>query len=541
MSTSAPSELNLDIWLQPKQLALWHLVDESPFLNIGYGGRRGGGKSGGVRRILILRRLKYAETNGIILRRTYKELFQNHIEPLFREYPVTRDWWVEKHKYIDFPNGSKLYFGYAEHEKDVEDLFGSEFGDIAAEEAGLFRRSELEKMRGSCRWQGVPGFRAKMIYSFMPRGLSHFYLKRVFVDKEYEGVEKPSDFTFLEAFGWDNVKWVEEALREDGMNAKDFYSWDEEARKAYFLARSDYARQLLSISDEGLRNAWLEGDWGSFEGLVFPELKESLHDLDQWMPKFKPVAEWRREFEGIGCKLISAIDWADSGQTGAEECAIDEHENMFFFDEYAARNRTVKDHTASVLGMLKEHGRQEYTLMDLPVNNINQDELFSIQQAFELAGLRTTPAHRANISIGLDLLKQCLRIDKTRIHPFTKQRGSPRIFISKSRCPSLWRQMKELQQMVDSDTGKVSYVGEDDNLDPARYIAMSRPQAPRVPVSVAVDRKLIAYAEARGKEVEDLDLNTVHMLHRQATLREQELRKRNQRGGGRGRVWRPRS
>jgi hypothetical protein len=156
---------------------------------------------------------------------------------------------------------------------------------------------------------------------------------------------------------------------------------------------------------------------------------------------------------------------------------VDADENIFFFDEYAHRNRTVMEHAADLTAMLNSHGRQEYTLMDLPVNNINQANLFSIQDAFRRAGLITIQAHRANIQIGLDLMKSMLKVDPNRVHPFTHELGSPRMFISRRRCPVLWKQMAELQRAMDAETGKVKYIGEDDNLDPARYIAMSRPRA----------------------------------------------------------------
>lgn len=461
--------LDLEIALQPKQDDLWSLVDESPFIDIGYGGRRGGGKSGGMRRILLLRRLKYARTNGLIIRRTYDELYKNHIEPLWREYPIMQDWWVDKHKSIVFPNGSKLFFGYAEHEKDVDKFVGSEFGDICAEEAGLFSKRELQKLKGSCRWTGNTQFTPKMLYSFMPQGLSHFYLKRIFIDREYEATEDPAQFAFVEAYGWDNVEWCRKLLAADGLTDKDFYRWSPEQRKQYFL-KSDYAKVLLSL-DEDLRAAWLDGSWEKFEGIVFPMLSEKVHDLDRFQLPFIP----RR------CKLISAVDWADSGTTAATQSAFDEADNMMTFDEYCKPNRLVSEHTHDILAMLNGHGPQEYTLMDLPVNNINQADLMSIQKEFKLAGLNTVAAHRANIEMGLNLLKEMLKVDPKRRHPFTGQMGSPRLFISKSKCPMAWQQMKELQKIVDVDTGKVKYIGRDDSLDTVRYKAMSRPKPVIVP------------------------------------------------------------
>lgn len=469
MSPSAESarEINFDIALQPKQDDLWKLVDESPFTNLGYGGRRGGGKSGGMRRIFMARRLKYNETNGILIRRTYQELYQNHLEPMFREYPQLKDCWVEKHKYLDFPNGSKLYFGYAQHEIDVDKLFGSEFADIGVEEAGLFTQRELEKMKGSNRWTGNSEITPKMLSTFMPGGRSHFYLKRVFIDKLYEENEDGTSYAFLEAYGWDNVEWCRKMLLKDGMTDIDFYSWSEAARKAYFL-KSEYAAKLLSITDENLRQAWIEGNWDKFEGIVFPELREDVHDLDRFAFPFQPTTH----------KLASALDWAASGTTACEESAIDEAENLFFFDEYSAKNKLVSEHCAKILEMLRGHGPQEYTLMDLPVHVLNQYEMASIQREFANAGLFTVQAHRAHIEMGLNLLKEYLKVDPKRKHPFTQRMGSPRLFISKKKCPVLWKQMRELQRMIDLETGKVKFVGEDDSLDPARYIAMSRPHAP---------------------------------------------------------------
>ena len=471
--------------MQPKQDELWELVDESPFTDIGYGGRRGGGKSGGMRRILILRRLKYAQTNGLILRRTYLELYQNHLEPLFREFPYMRQWWVEKHKFLEFPNGSKLYFGYAQHERDVDDFVGSEFGDVCVEEAGLFSERELQKLKGSNRWKGVPGFVPKMLYSFMPAGRSHFYLKEHFVD----AITRPKNHAFLEAYGWDNVEWCRGLLEQEGFKDTDFYGWPDEMRKSYFL-RSEYGQKLLSITDENLRQAWLEGNWDQFEGIVFPELRDDTHNLDHFQFPFKPQ----------GCTLLSALDWAATGTTAATQSAYDSEENLFIFDEYCQKNRLVSEHSQEIIRMLTSHGKQEYTLMDLPVNVLNQSEMASIQREFSLAGLFTVQAHRAHIEMGINLLKEYLKVDPERVHPFTGQKGSPRLFLSKKCCPNAWRQMKELQRMIDIETGKVKFVGEDDALDTVRYQAMSRPHAPKKVLDFSPSQFVAHAAQYTGLE-----------------------------------------
>lgn len=465
MSTFTKSGPSLDvhIHLQPKQKLLWRLVDDSPFKEIGFGGRRGGGKSGGVRRIQIMRRLKYSNTDGILLRRTRQELVDNHLIPVFREFPYMRDWWLEKDKSLEFPNGSRLLFRYAEHEADIDRLFGIEYADITPEEAGLFSEREIEKMRGSNRCVTNHDITPKMILSFMPAGRSHFYLKEDFVDE----ATRPPTHAFIDAYGRDNVEWSRKLLIRDGLTDADYYSWTDGQREAYFQ-QSEYAEKLYSIKDENLRQAWIEGNWDRFEGIVFPELREEIHNLDRFTAIFDPSK----------CVLISALDWAATGTTAATQSGYDSQENLFVFDEYSAKNRLVSEHTREILKMLTSHGKQEYTLMDLPVNVLNQHDMASIQREFSMAGLFTVQAHRAHIEMGINLLKEYLKVDPNRIHPFTGQLGSPRLFLSKRRCPNVWKQMKELQRMIDLETGKVKFVGEDDALDTVRYQAMSRPQAP---------------------------------------------------------------
>src|SRR3984885_11957843 len=386
MSTFAGSELEIDIALQPKQWELDTLIEQSKATTFGYGGRRGGGKSGGMRRIFLRRRLDYPGTDGILLRRTYDELKDNHLTPMFREWPFIRDWWRAADKAIICPNGSRLLFRYAEHEKDVDKLFGVEYADVGPEEAGLFSQRELEKMKGSNRWPGTSPIKPIMLMSFMPGGRSQKYLKRILIDKQYEANEDPEDFCFVEAVGWDNVVHCMKQLQAAGLTEKDFYSWPEQTRKEWFLA-SEYGRKLRSITDKALRDAWLDGTWDVFEGQIFSELNDRLHNLDNWTA----------ELNTQGMRLNSAIDWADSGRAGAEQAAIDTDENLFVFDEYSEHSRTVREHSIEIIAMLQSHGRQDYTLMDLPVNNINQENLFSIQDAFHRAVLQTVQAHRAKI------------------------------------------------------------------------------------------------------------------------------------------------
>lgn len=479
--------------LQPKQRTCWEVLEHSEFRHVGFGGSRGAAKSFLARVWLIVRRLLYPGTNGIILRRTSDKLYKNHIEPMQRElfklFPVMEDWWREGKKELSFPNGSKLYFSYAEHEGDIEELFqGPEYGDICPEESGQFTEKELTMMRGANRWTGVPGFTPKMLYTFNPGGRSHFYLKRIFIDgardkkiAAFKKNEKPEQYAFVQAYGWDNVQWALPELQARHVSADTYYNvWTDAERRAFFVDNSEFGQMLAGIADEGLRKAWLDGDWDRFEGLVFAALNEEIHDLDRYEFSFDP------EFY----RLIGAIDYGGSGITAAVECAFDMSENCFVIGEYYGKDNLISVHAKAIGQMFdtcagtksakssKHHG-QEYILLD--PNTAPDDEkimkagIYSVQEEYNLNGIITIVTHRGPISVGLNLLNEKLRMDKHHRNPLTRQMGSPKMFISKSRCPNLWNEMKEFQKELDEETGQVVYIGKKHATDCNRYIAMSRP------------------------------------------------------------------
>ena len=92
--------------------------------HIAYGGARGGGKSWAVRTKAKLLALRYAGIKLLIVRRTLRELQNNHIDPLRQELAG-----VAKYKAADkrfeFPNGSVLTFGYCACDGDLGQYQGA--------------------------------------------------------------------------------------------------------------------------------------------------------------------------------------------------------------------------------------------------------------------------------------------------------------------------------------------------------------------------------------------------------------------------------
>src|SRR5215472_4355123 len=250
----------IEIRLQPKQLELLRLVEESPATWVSYGGSRGGAKSHGLRAVMLLRRLKYPGTRGLIFRRTYEQLWENHIQPLFAQYPFMREWFHTGHRELTLPNGSVIAFGYAEHPGDINSFQGKEYMDVASDEATHLTESELLFLRTCNRWPGVSPRQCKMLLTMNPGGVGHAFVKRVFIDKQFHENESPNDYAFLQARAWDNVEWAKEALAEASLTDKDYYGWPEEERFRFFLTKTDYGRTLDRLP-QSMRVGHLLGSW----------------------------------------------------------------------------------------------------------------------------------------------------------------------------------------------------------------------------------------------------------------------------------------
>ena len=84
----AAKKLTIELRLQDKQRQAFDKSLKTSVLL--YGGAKGGGKSFFIRAREVYRRLKYAGSTGLIVRKTYPELLSNHIRKFFVEYPIVR-------------------------------------------------------------------------------------------------------------------------------------------------------------------------------------------------------------------------------------------------------------------------------------------------------------------------------------------------------------------------------------------------------------------------------------------------------------------
>lgn len=230
---------------------------------VAYGGARGGGKSWAVRTKAKLLALNWKKIKILIVRRTYPELLNNHIEQLCAELAGLAKY-SQVRKTLTFRNGSTIRFGYCATDRDILQYQGAEYDVVFIDEAAQLKKEWLDAIDATVR--GTNGFPKRTYYTLNPGGQSHGYFKRLFIDRLFETDEKPENYTFIQALVTDN--------------------------KALMEAQPEYLQTLQKLPGK-LRQAWLEGRWDIYEGQFFEDFinnpdgyrtRQNTHVIEPFTP-----------------------------------------------------------------------------------------------------------------------------------------------------------------------------------------------------------------------------------------------------------------
>lgn len=233
--------------IEPSEKQMEFFMSEARFT--AYGGARGGGKSWALRYKLLLLCLNYPGIRTIIIRRSYPELYENHVLPLLKILEGTSlASYSEEHKEFRFVNGSTIKLGYLSNEKDLLRYQGQEFDIIAIDEATQIVENAFRILCASLR--GANDFPKRVYLTCNPGGVGHGFVKRLFIDRVYRKGEHAEDYRFIRALAYDN--------------------------QALLGSDPGYIDRLEALPEK-LRKAWLYGEWDVFEGQFFPEFDVAVH------------------------------------------------------------------------------------------------------------------------------------------------------------------------------------------------------------------------------------------------------------------------
>lgn len=372
--------------LNPKQKAFC----QSRSRYTAYGGARGGGKTHIARIKAIMGAVQYPGIRILMVRREYPELEQTVIIPMRKLIPKSvADYNGTMHMF-SFLNGSIIKFGHY-GAKDELEYQGQEYDWIFMDEATQFTEDQFLVLCACLR--GANDFPKRMYLTCNPGGVGHFWVKRLFVDRDFRDSEAPEEYTFIKATVRDNPK-----------------------------IEKEYIRQLEHQPAER-RAAWLDGDWDAMSGVFFPEVSRRTHVIpDLW----RIPAEWRkyRAFDyGLDC---FACLWI----------AVDCDGRGYVYRQVSRENLIVSEAAALMLDLTPAGEQISATLAPPDMWNRQKDSGKSMAQLFMENGVGIIAASNSRIQ-GWMALKEALK-------PLKNPEDRPGLLICES-CRDLYNHLSTIQ------------------------------------------------------------------------------------------------
>lgn len=412
---------------------------------IAFGGARGGGKSWSVRVKAKLLAFNFAGIKQMIMRRTYPELYANHIKPLLQELPIGSYKYNDSKKELTFPNGSCILFRYCNNDKDLLNYQGTEVDILYIDEATQFSEEQYKVLIACVR--GVNNFPKRVYLTCNAGGIGHQWVKRLFITKAYRDGENPDEYSFIQSLVTDN--------------------------KALLKEQPDYIKQLEALPPK-LKEAWLYGNWDIFEGQFFEDFADR--------PEYYQERTWTHVIDPFeipdGWQIYRSFDWGYNKPFSCGWWAIDydgiAYRILELYGCTKTPNEGVKWNPPKVFSEIARIEREHRWLKGKHIIGIADPAIWNAETGKSIAevaadhGVFFTKGDHERIA-GWMQVHYRLAFDDN---------GFPMMYIF-SNCKAFIRTMPLLQydehKPEDLDTD-----GEDHCADEVRYFCMSRPIKPRI-------------------------------------------------------------
>jgi hypothetical protein len=274
-----------------------------------YGGSAGSGKSHLMRVAAITWCLSIPGLQIYLFRRTFPDLFKNHMEGE-GSFPVLLGDMVKRKECriifgnepkVIFPNGSKIHLCHCQHAKDIYKYQGAEIHVLMVDELTHWLAPMYYFLRGRVRLGGLKipdqfkGRFPRILCGANPGGIGHSWVKLDFIDNA-----PPLRIKRMSKTNGGMLRQYIPARMEDNPTLMD--------------NDPTYRDRLQGLGDPALVRAMLEGDWDIVSGGMFDDLwKRSIHVVRP----FKIPPSWRidRSFDWGSSRPFSVGWWAESDGT----------------------------------------------------------------------------------------------------------------------------------------------------------------------------------------------------------------------------------
>jgi hypothetical protein len=246
-----------------------------------YGGQAGPGKSHALRWGLYRDCMQIPNLNCLLLRRTYQQLEQTHLNEMMRDQKLIGATYTSGDKCMRFPNGSIIRAGHCETTADAMNYLSTEYDRIAFDELVTFDRDPSLEIMSRARTSKAAvkaSGDAQVWAGTNPGGRGALWVKEFFIDHAVDVSEFPS---------YDPARYgFVNATLEDNPYISDQY------------------RRDLEDLPEMRKRQLLYGDWNAFEGQFFSEWRPSVHVRDLPIaPGIEHFASMDWGFNAFGCVL----------------------------------------------------------------------------------------------------------------------------------------------------------------------------------------------------------------------------------------------
>lgn len=270
-----------------------------------YGGAAGGGKSHLLRVAAIAWCTDVPGLQVYLFRRTFPELFKNHMDGPCGFPALLAPWLAEglvriNHSkgVIAFANGARIHLSHCQHRKDLSVYQGAEMHVLMIDELTQWPLDIYAFLRGRVRLAGltVPERWRRRLPAILaganPGGIGHAWVKAAFID-----AAPPMTITKMPPSEGGMTRQYVPARLEDNPSLLE--------------QDPDYEARLEGLGDAALVRALRHGDWDIVAGGLFDDLWDRTRHV---VPAFRPPETWRldRSFDWGSARPFSVGWWAES-------------------------------------------------------------------------------------------------------------------------------------------------------------------------------------------------------------------------------------
>ena len=256
----------------------------------------------------------------------------------------------------------------------------------------------------------------------------------------------------------------------------------------------DYINVLESYTGD-LYDRYVRASFNVFEGQIFPDFNPAIHVIEP----FEIPKSWIK---------VRGFDHGERNPTAVNWGAVSPSGNLYIYREYSVPNEFVDYHAkkvAEVSNNLEDlicpyAEEYEKNVFDPSIRSSRgqSGQKIDVEWKEEMAKYEdnfSVTYGNNNRSAGFARIHKYLRVDPERIHPLTKKKGSPKVFIF-STCPVLGEEFeqykwKKLSTSSEDDPIEEPRKKNDHVLDAFRYLIMSRPEEELMFVGSLNDKILI--------------------------------------------------